>query len=217
VVEPVRPDVRRRDPPQTGSAHAPEAAPHAAWIAWSGLAGHDIRTTEVATDANGRLQVVALGGDKRLYFTRQDANGNFPDWGLVSAKLAGTAFRVGVLGNGALTLRGNAPGVFTEAGPNGSWTDGGSGLPGARVVIAAATVIDADPVEKIVSEINITTSPGNPSNPACEPTGVTVTDGSPCIPASGPSTTISTIVLSKNFEVVLVRNGTSTVLTTQAP
>lgn len=214
-----------------------EATPHGAWIDWSGLQGHDIRTTEVATDANGRLQVVALGGDKRLYFTRQDANGNFPDWGSVSVTLAGTAFRVGASGSGALILWGNAPGmqqcsgshcsasewippnpVFSEAGPNGVWTNGGTGAPGARVVTAANTVIDADPVNKVITETTITTTPGNKgSGPTCGPTGVSVTDGTPCVPASGPTTTTSTHVISSTYQMMLVRNGTSTVLTTQSP
>jgi hypothetical protein len=196
-----------------------EAKAHGAWIDWSGLNGHDVRTTEVATDANGRLQVVALGGDKRLYFTRQDANGNFPDWGLVSATLAGTAFRVGALGNGTLTLWGNAhelP-VFTEAGPNGSWTDGGTGRPGARVVTTAGTVIDANSLEQVVSDTETTTKPGPNTNPSCLPTGVSVIDGTPCVPGTATSITTSKTVLSKQFEVVLVRNGTTTILTTQTP
>jgi hypothetical protein len=198
-----------------------EPSAHADWVGWSSLAGHGIRSTEVATDANGRLQVVTLGADERLYFKRQDANGNFPDWGLVSTIPAGTAFRIGALGNNALTIWGNAVGseskhlpphpVFTESGPNGGWADGGTGEPGARVV-AGGIIIDANLFDKVETDTEIVITPGHAGDPGCNPGGTNWVDGSACNPPTAPTTTTKTTVRNRGPEVDLIRNGVTSLL-----
>ena len=55
--------------------HIWQTAPNNGWSGWHSLGG-DVRQPSVATNADGRLEVFAVGGDDALWHTWQTAPNN---------------------------------------------------------------------------------------------------------------------------------------------
>ena len=106
-------------PPAVGCDYVPPG--------WSSLVGHDLQQIVVGQNADGRLELFALGGDRAVYHIWQTApNGNWGDW----ASLAGHDLQQIVVGQNAdgrleVFALGGDRAVYHiwQTAPNGNWGD----------------------------------------------------------------------------------------------
>ncbi|GLW96079.1 hypothetical protein Misp02_01660 [Microtetraspora sp. NBRC 16547] len=106
--------------------HIWQTAPNGNWGNWASLQGHDLQQLTVGQNADGRLELFALGGDRSVYHIWQTApNGNWGNW----ASLQGHDLQqltVGQNADGSLEIfaLGGDRSVYHiwQTAPNGNWT-----------------------------------------------------------------------------------------------
>lgn len=104
-----------------------QLVPNGNWANWRSLGGHDLQTVAAATNADGRLEVVALGDNKALYHRYEQLDGSWSEWETLAAGPFQEPLSLGSNKDGRLEifLR-NAWTQIVHAwqtAPNGIWSD----------------------------------------------------------------------------------------------
>lgn len=123
-----------------------QSVPNAPWDYWASLGGHDIQAIGAGANADGRLEVVALGKDKGLYHRYELPTGGWGEWETLGAGPYAEPMNLTTNADGRLEVFVHTADQYKQIlhawqlSPNGAWAAQFSLLPNITRYTGASSV-----------------------------------------------------------------------------